>query len=206
MNLSQLAEQIAQQDAMEWIGLVTGVLYVVLATYEKPSCWLFGILSSACIAWKSFTDYHLMADVVLQLFYMSIGMYGLLQWYHGSASNDKKPIVTSPWRRHLVVIFGCMILSWPLSWILIHYADARYGYVDTLLTCLSVWATFLLIRKDLHNWVYWIWIDALYLVLYWKTDGYLFALLFLIYALISIYGFQRWKISMDRQEYIRNID
>ncbi len=205
MNLSQLAEQIAQQDAIEWIGLVTGVIYVVLATYERPSCWLFGILSSACIAWKSFTDYHLIADTFLQVFYMGIGIYGLLLWYKGSADAGKKKIVTSPLIRHFLIIAFCVFISWPLSWVLINYADARYGYIDTLLTCLSIWATLLLIRKDLHNWVYWILIDALYIILYWKTDGYLFALLFFIYAILSFYGFWRWTISWNKEKYIRNI-
>lgn len=205
MTLSQLAEQIAQQDALEWIGLATGIVYVILATYEKPSCWVFGILSSAAIAWKSFTDYHLVADTFLQVFYIGMGIYGLLQWNRGATSNGKRLIVTSPLINHLLAILICVILSWPLSWLLIHYADARYGYIDTLLTSLSVWATLLLIRKDLHNWIYWVFIDLVYIVLYWKTDGYLFALLFLIYAILSLYGFRKWKVSMDGDNYIRNI-
>lgn len=204
MNLSQLAEQIAQQDAIEWIGLATGVLYVILATYEKPVCWVFGILSSASIAWKSFTDYYLIADTFLQVFYIGMGIYGLIQWNKNKASNNKRPVITSSLINHGAAILFCLLMSWPLSWVLIHYADARYGYIDTLLTCLSVWATVLLIRKDLHNWLYWMIIDVLYILLYWKTDGLLFAFLFLIYAILSVYGYRRWKISME-EEYIRNI-
>jgi nicotinamide mononucleotide transporter len=75
---------------------------------------------------------------------------------------------------------------------LITYADARYGYLDTLLTFLSVWATWLLIRKDLHNWVYWIFIDLVYVGLYWGSEGYLFAILFFIYTLIAAWGLARW--------------
>lgn len=204
MNLAPLAEQIAQQDAIEWIGLVTGILYVVMATYEKPACWVFGILSSAAIAWKSFTDYQLIADTFLQVFYVGMGVYGLIQWNRKQATKHKKPITSSSWVSHGSTILFSLLVSWPLSWMLIHYADARYGYVDTVLTCLSVWATVLLIRKDLHNWLYWIVIDVLYILLYWKTDGVLFALLFLIYAILSVYGFRRWKMAM-KDEYIRNI-
>ena len=111
----------------------------------------------------------------------------------GQPGGLKKPVIISPWKQHLLVIVVCALLSWPLSWALIHYADARYGYIDTLLTLLSVWATILLIRKDLHNWVYWILIDAVYVFLYWRSEGYLFALLFLIYAVISVWGWGKWS-------------
>lgn len=200
MNLSLLAEQILQQDVLEWAGLFTGVLYVLLATLQRPSCWIFGIISSACIGWKSFTDYILIADGFLQIFYIVIGVIGLWSWIRGSHQGVVKPIITSRESEHFIAIAVCILLSYPLSWLLIHYADARYGYPDTLLTLLSVWATILLIRKDLVNWMYWIVIDAVYIILYWKTAGYLFALLFLVYALVSIWGWRSWKASYRRQK------
>jgi len=193
VNVSVLAEQIAHQDAVEWVGLLTGIIYVILAAYEKPLCWVFGIISCGCIAWKSFTDYHLMADVGLQIFYVVIGFIGLWNWMKAKAGDGNKSILTSALQQHLIVICVVLLISFPLSWVLIHYADARYGYPDTVLTLLSVWATILLVRKDLHNWVYWIVIDVAYTGLYWRSEGYLFALLYLIYAVISVWGWRKWK-------------
>jgi nicotinamide mononucleotide transporter len=193
LNFALLSDQIAQQDWVEWIGLITGIAYVILATYERPSCWIFGIISSACIAWKSFTDYFLIADGLLQAFYIIIGVVGLWQWIKGKSEGHQKPIVTYPVSNHIMSIGVCLLVSFPISWLLITYADARYGYLDTLLTLLSVWATWLLIQKELNNWVYWIIIDAVYVALYWGSEGYLFALLFLVYALISVFGWNRWR-------------
>jgi len=197
VNLSILSEQIAQQDAVEWVGLITGILYVILATYERPLCWVFGIVSCACIAWKSFTDYRLMADVGLQIFFIVIGLIGLWNWMIAKDGEGHKPIVTLFWKKHLFAITVALVMSFPLSWLLIHYADARYGYVDTALTLLSVWATLLLVRKDLHNWVYWIIIDILYTGLYWRSEGYLFALLYLIFAVISLWGWRKWHQQLN---------
>ena len=83
LNLSLFSEQIASQDAIEWIGLITGIIYVILAAYEKPSCWIFGIISSAAIAWKSYMEYLLIADAALQVFYIVIGFVGLWNWLRG---------------------------------------------------------------------------------------------------------------------------
>ncbi|MBK9981714.1 MAG: nicotinamide mononucleotide transporter [Saprospiraceae bacterium] len=201
MNLSVLAEQIAHQDAIEWVGLLTGIVYVILAGYEKPLCWFFGIVSCACIAWKSFTDYRLMADVGLQTFYVVIGFIGLWNWMIAKTGEGNKPIVTMVWTRHAIVVVLAFIMSYPLSWLLIHYADARYGYVDTSLTLLSVWATILLVRKDLHNWVYWIVIDVLYTGLYWRSEGYLFALLYVLYAVISVWGWRKWAPKSPKGDF-----
>lgn len=193
MDPSMLYDQIASQDWIEWAGLVTGLLYVFLAAYQRPSCWIFGIISSAAIAWKSFTDYRLIADGILQVFYIIIGFVGLYHWVDGRLNQAPKRIITSPFRHHLVAICICLLLSFPISWWLIHYVNARYGYVDTLLALVSVYATILLVRKDLHNWVYWIVIDIVYVGLYLKSEGYLFAVLFFIYAIVSVWGWKRWQ-------------
>jgi len=193
MDLSLLSSQIAEQDALEWIGLITGILYVILASIQKPICWIFGIMSSFCLGWKSFEDYKLIADGILQLFYIIIGFYGLYQWLVGRIDRKPKPVVTSSLSFHAKAIFICLLISIPASWLLIQYASARYGYLDTALTLLSVFATFLLVRKDLHNWIYWIIIDLVYIILYIKSDGILFALLFLIYTLVATWGYRQWK-------------
>jgi nicotinamide mononucleotide transporter len=200
LDFSQLAGQIADQDAVEWTGLITGMIYVVLAAYERPSCWLFGIASSACIAWKSFFDYLLIADGVLQIFYMIIGIIGLVNWVKGHTVSREKPIIQVPILHHLSAIAICLVISWPVSWVLIHFAFAKYGYVDTLLTFLSIWATILLVRKELNNWWYWIIIDAVYVGLYWVSGGYLFSLLFLLYTVISFWGLRQWGIRLRLQE------
>jgi nicotinamide mononucleotide transporter len=193
MDFATLSKQVAEQDALEWIGLVTGILYVFLAAKEKPLCWVFGIISCACIAWKSFTDYKLIADGVLQVFYIVMGFIGLYQWVRIRNNNHLKGIIQSSWKQHVIAIMACLLFSIPFSWWLIEHAGARYGYLDTALTLLSVYATILLVRKDLHNWIYWIIIDIVYVGLYVKSDGLLFALLYLVYAAVAVWGFNNWK-------------
>ena len=196
MNISILLEQISKQDWIEWVGLITGIVYVFLATYEKPSCWIFGIVSSIAIGWKSFIDYKLIADGILQVFYIIIGFVGLWNWIHGRVGLDEKPISTSPLGFHIFAIVACLALSFPLSWFLIHFASAKYGFIDTAITLLSIWATLLLVQKDLHNWIYWIVLDAALVWLYYMSGGYLFSFLMLIYTVIAIWGFVQWRRQM----------
>lgn len=193
MNFTLLSEQIASQDVIEWIGLVTGIAYVVLAAYERPSCWIFGIISSLAIAWKSFVDYLLIADGILQVFYVVIGFIGLYNWITDRGEDRKKLIVTTPLLKHLIAIILCFIASFPISYLLINYTNAKYGFIDTVITALSIWATILLVKKDLHNWLYWIVLDIALAWLYYKSGGYLFSLLMLIYTCIAFFGFVQWR-------------
>lgn len=193
MNGSVLLEQVLQQDIIEWAGLVMGLIYIFLAVYEKPSCWIFGILSSGAIALKCFLDYKLMADGMLQLFYILIGIIGIWNWMTERVGQHEKPITHSPFIYHLIAITVCLLLSLPISSLLITYAGAKYGFIDTAITLLSIWATILLVQKDLHNWIYWIILDAVLVWLYYVSGGYLFSLLFLIYTIIAIFGFFQWR-------------
>ena len=197
MDFSVLSEQIRGQDVIEWIGLMTGIVYVILAAYERPSCWIFGIISSAAIAYKSFDAYKLIADGILQLFYVVMGLIGLWNWISGRQGGKEKPVTSQPIVQHAIAIALCFIISIPLSGILAEYAAARYSYLDTLITLGSIWATVLLIRKELNNWLYWIILDFMLIFLYFISQAYLFSLLMVIYTGIAFWGYRQWKRQMN---------
>jgi nicotinamide mononucleotide transporter len=90
------------------------------------------------------------------------------------------------------------VLSIPVAIILKEYTNAAFSYLDTLTTVLSLWATWLLVSKVLENWLYWIVIDAVYVVIFWLRGGELIALLYGIYMLIAIWGYLNWKKGMLR--------
>ena len=56
--------------------------------------------------------------------------------------------------------------------------------------------TFLVVRKVLENWLYWIVIDGLALFVYIERGLYMTALLFALYLVIVVFGYLKW-----RQEY-----
>lgn len=201
MTADSLLDSLLGQDVLEWLGLISGILYVVAATYERPVAWWFGLAGSLCLGWKSFVDYKLIADGLLQVAYVIMSIAGLLAWYGGRLPDAPKPIRVFPWRVHLAGMAIALAVAWPVARVLIHYAGARYGYPDTALMMLSLWATILLVRKDLHQWIYWIVIDAAYVWLYWQTKAWLFALLFLVYGLVAVWGWRRWS----REYHQRNL-
>lgn len=188
-----MIEEALTQSITQWIALISGIIYVVLAAREKSACWLFGIVSCACIAWDDFFSYQLYADGVLQLIYVGLGIFGLYNWRFGGFKASKLSITEHPLRQHLIFIGGSILISLPVAYLLMTYTDAAFGFIDVVTTVLSLYATWLLIDKILSNWLYWIVIDAVYVFLFYKTGGTLVAFLYALYFVVAIYGYITWR-------------
>ena len=65
--------------------------------------------------------------------------------------------------------------------------------------CLRFRATFLVARKVLENWWYWLVIDAASVVIYWTRDLHLTALLFVVYVAMIPFGLVAWQRSRREQ-------
>lgn len=192
--MEELLQTARQQDVFEWAGLVTGIAYVLLAAREKPVCWIFGIISCACIAYKDLTAYQLYADAGLQLFYVGMGIIGLYHWSRmENSSEDGSSIRLLSTRQHMGLLAAGVAVSFPLGFLLNTFTDAAFSYLDSLTTVFSVLATLLLIRKYMDNWIYWIMIDIAYAYLYLSRGGYFFGFLMIIYTVIAAYGLISWK-------------
>jgi len=198
--MQDILSTLMHQSASQWIALLTGLAYVILAAYEKPLCWPFGIISCSVIAADDFAVFRLYADGVLQVFYVALGFLGLYYWIFRNKPGTFLRTTSWSLHKHVMPVLVSVVISIPLSMVLRHLTDAAYSYLDTLTTVLSLWATWLLVRKVLENWLYWIAIDAIYIGLFWFRGGGLIAILYAIYFLVAIWGYLQWRKGMNRPE------
>ena len=70
--------------------------------------------------------------------------------------------------------------------------DPTLDYLDAFTTWGAIIATFMVTKKILENWIYWIIIDSVAIFLYLKKDLYLTAALFAAYILIALVGYVAW--------------
>ena len=85
------------------------------------------------------------------------------------------------------------MLSGLVGYFFDEYTAAAATYLDAFTTVFSVIITFMVIQKKLENWLYWLVVDSVYVYLYASRGGYLFALLFLVYLVIVVMGWIRWR-------------
>ena len=196
--LSNIVEQARAQSLPEIIAVVTAVLYLVFAIRQKIVCWLFAAISTAIYIWL-FVAAKLYMESALNVFYLAMAGYGWYVWRSGSDAGKDKPVVIWPIRTHAIAIAAILALSAINGYLLTTYSDAAFPYIDSLTTWAAIWATFLIARKVLENWWYWLAIDIASMLIYWSRDLQLTSILFAIYVIMIPIGLMSWTRSMQKQ-------
>ena len=181
-------------QAMHWLevgAVLTGIVYVILVARENIWCWFFGIISSGLSIYL-FIISKLYAESILYFYYVLAGIYGWIVWRKRIKQTSLR-ISTWPITYHLLTIVVGVILSFALAAMLRTYTDAALPLIDAHTTIFSFIATFMVTRKVLENWLYWIIIDIVSIGLYSSRQLYLYALLMLVYSIIAVLGFRAWR-------------
>lgn len=178
---------------LEVIAVAGNLAYTVLMMLNKRIGWLFGIAASS-IGAAIFLHQHVYAQVGLNIFYMVMGIYGWLHW--GRGVKGELPITRRNVIFHMAVTTIAIFTAGLLAWLLQQFPDPQHTELDGFVTGLSFIATWLLARRILENWVYWIVADAFGIWLYLLLGLYWYAGLFAIYVVLSIAGLIRWSREM----------
>ena len=183
---------------LELIAVVAAVAYLLLAIRQNIWCWLCAGISTAIYVYL-FYDAKLYMESALNLFYLGMAVYGWVVWYLGRSGDEELPV--SVWKRdvHALAVVAIVAVSMLSGYLLATYSDAAYPYVDSMTTFAAIWATFLVARKVLENWWYWLVIDAASIVIYWFRDLQLTALLFVAYVVMIPFGMIAWRRSWREQ-------
>jgi nicotinamide mononucleotide transporter len=176
-------------EPLELAAVGLGVAYILLAIHEHRTCWIAGGISTALYA-KVFLDARLPMQAALQLLYVALAVYGYLNWRKDAAAAAR--VRHWPLRRHLLAIVGVGLATAVSAPLAARHVLAAAPVADSLGTWASVVATWLLARRIVDTWIWWIVID-LGLAALFATQGLLpTAALYLAFALFAVAGWQSW--------------
>ncbi|MGI9247391.1 MAG: nicotinamide riboside transporter PnuC [Woeseiaceae bacterium] len=196
--LARLTEQAQAYSTFEIVAVILAVAYLLLAIRQNIWCWLCAGISTAIYVWL-FVDARLYMESVLNGFYFVMAIYGWYVWTSGRTEGHERPVILWPLRTHTIAIVVIVTVSAVNGYLLSKYTDAAFPYIDSLTTWSAIWATFLVARKVLENWWYWLVIDIASVFIYWARDLQLTSLLFVIYVVMIPFGLVSWTRSMREQ-------
>ena len=185
-------------SAWEALAVVLGILYLLLAVRENILCW-YAAFASSLIFLFLFWDVELLMESALQVYYLVMAVYGWWQWRHGGAGTDQLPISRWPARWHLYAAVAILCLSATSGLALQEWSSAALPFLDSFTTWGAVLSTWMVARKVLENWLYWLLIDGVSIYLYLDRELYLTALLFAAYLVIAVFGFRQWLLHYRNQ-------
>ena len=195
---SSLVEAVsAALAAMSWVEIAAvafGLAYLVLAVRQNILCWAAGLISTL-LSLVLFYGSRLYPETVLQVFYAGVSVYGWWHWRHGGRPGERAselPISLWPWRRHALAIGGTLAGALVLGTILSR-TNAAFPYLDSFTSVGAVITTYMVAKKILENWIYWLVIDGIGLYIYWQRSLFAYAALTVVYLVLVVIGFRRWR-------------
>lgn len=197
--IAEILDQVRAQSPAEVVAVASAIAYLVFAIRQHIVCWIFAAISTSIYIWL-FIGAKLYMEAALNSFYLVMAAYGWYVWRSGTATSDDLPVVTWPLRTHLRAGVSLILLSALTGTALQNYTDAAFPYIDSMTTWFAIWATFLVARKVLENWWYWLAIDLASVFIYWSRSLELTGILFVIYIVMIPFGLLAWTRSMRKQE------
>lgn len=186
------------------IGLVSamsGMLCVVLVAKGKISNFVFGIVNTATYAYISY-GYGLYGESMLNaLFYLPTQFIGLWMWQRHRSVNkvrdediEIKRLSLKGWA---VVIASVVVGAYAYMHVLMAL-DAQQVRIDSVAVVMSVVAQILLTLRYAEQWVLWILVNLLSIVLWVVTlsqsggSDYTMPVMWTAFLINSIYGWINW--------------
>jgi len=181
-------------SVLEAIAVVTAIAYLLLAIRQHIVCWVFALVSAAIYVYL-FYDAGLYMQSALNGFYFAMAVFGWYSWSSGQAMSGELPVVSWSFPTHLQAVGAIIVVGVINGFLLEQYTDAEFTYLDSVTAWAAIWTTFLVARKVLQNWWYWLAIDATLVFVYWQNALHLTSLLFVVYVLLIPFGLVSWTRS-----------
>lgn len=195
-----------QLSWIEWVGFLTALVYLIFSINQSIWLWPLGILS-AVFYMIVFYKTNLYADMILQVYYLLVGVYGWLYWKGKQRDENKEKInINVVNRKQAIVGFACFSLLYALLVVVLKYLPELFNipssdmiYLDAFTTAGSFIATYMLVKKMIEQWVLWIIIDTVAIGMYMYKELYFTSILFFIYTVMAVWGYFSWRKELKLQ-------
>lgn len=207
---------------IEAVGTVAGLLCIWLASLEKISNYAFGLINVTLFA-IIFFQIQLYASLLLQLFFFAANIYGWYAWSRQTQTQEAAlqirwlPLPKAlAWLAVCVVAIGLMtIYINPVFAVLTKVAVSlmqslgmnvampelqpdAFPFWDSCMMVLSIVAMILMTRKYVENWLLWVVINVISVVIFALQGVWAMSLEYMILTGIALNGTRMW-INSARQ-------
>jgi nicotinamide mononucleotide transporter len=189
--LNGLVAGMQQLSWIEAIAVFMGITSVYFST--KQHIWVYptGIVSVLIYVWICF-DYGLYADMGINAYYFGMSIYGWYLWNTPKKGGEALAVTWLDgrgWLVSLAIFFGSFLL---LVFVLLEFTDSTVPYWDSFTTASAFVAMWLMAKKKVENWIFWILTDIVSIPLYFHKGLLLTSFQYLFFTALAIAGLLTW--------------
>lgn len=204
---------------IEAVGTIAGLLCIWLASLEKIINYFFGLINVTLFA-VIFFQIQLYASLLLQLFFFVANVYGWYAWSRQTANNETELRIrwlprskALGWGAACVVAIALMTVyidpvfafltktavgimqSLGLNVAMPQLQPDAFPFWDSCMMVLSIVAMILMTRKYVENWLLWVVINVISVMIFARQGVYAMSLEYVILTLIALNGSRLWMQS-----------
>jgi len=200
MSVAQFISGFLGASTIEIIASISGFICVFLLIRRSIWNWLFGLVQVTLFVWIFYHN-KLYSDALLNFTYIGFQCYGWWNWLHHQDAHAELIVEPTTIKNLLLWLTASLIGTMLLGFVMHNYTDASFAYTDAYITCTSLVAQWLLTRRQLFNWLFWIVVDIVAIAIYLQKGLYPTSVLYFTFLIMSCVGqFSWWQ--RYRQQHI----
>jgi len=196
----QYAESSTVDITLEIIAVIFGFLSVWFSKQNKVLVFPTGMISTAIFVYL-LLKWELLGDMMINGYYFIMSVYGWYIWTRKVDETHVTPIArtTSKEKKLSVLIFIATLIFVYVVYKTFDKWTSWVAYVDTVTTAIFFVGMWLMARRKIENWIYWIIGDIISVPLYLHKGFTFTSFQYLIFTAIAIAGYLSWKKTLDKK-------
>ena len=188
----QLLEGLLATTWLEYIAVFFGIASVVLSRMENIWVYPTGIVNTTIYIYLSVIA-GLYAEAGVNFYYTVMSIIGWVLWARKSDGETVLHITRSS-RREWLAALAFFAVAWGLLyWVLRTYTDSTVPLADGFASATAYTGMWLMARKKLENWLWWIATNLAAMPLYF-IKGFVFtSFQYLVFLILAVMGYVEWR-------------
>lgn len=184
---------------LEMIAVVFGFLSVWYAKRENILVFPTGIITTGIFVYILWV-FGLLGDMLINAYYFSMSIYGWYMWTRKVDATHFIPITrtTRKEKAWSVLLFVATMVFVIAVYLWFDKFNTWTAYVDTLTTAIFFVGMWLMAKKKLENWTFWIVGDVISVPLYLFKGLIFTSLQYFLFTIIAILGYLAWKKNLNK--------
>jgi len=194
----QYASSETTDIVLEIIAVIFGFLSVWFSKQNKVLVFPTGMISTAIFVYL-LLKWELLGDMMINGYYFMMSVYGWFIWTRKVDDSHVTPIsvTTQQEKRISVAIFLATLLFVYIVYRTFDKWNGWVAYADTITTAIFFVGMWLMARRKIENWMFWIIGDIISVPLYMYKGFAFTSFQYLGFTIIAIYGYLAWKKHLN---------
>jgi nicotinamide mononucleotide transporter len=182
---------------LERLAVVAGIASVWFSRKENILVYPVGLINTIIYIWISY-QYHLPGEASVNFYYTIMSLYGWYMWARKNQQQEKVLHITysdrSMWQYQVLFFTGIYIAYYLcLTFLQKHFFEGAIPWADSLATATAFTGMWLMTRKKVESWYWWIATNIASIPLYFVKGLALTSVYYLVLLIMAISGLLEWK-------------